>query len=269
MVSRSRPAGEGEGWPARVGVPLPRGRHGLSAEYVAAHQRARLLRAVCEVCAVSGYAEATVAEVVRAAGVSQRAFYRHFDGKEHCFAAAWRDAAAQLEATVLAAVACGESSADAGAADGVPAADAATADGAAAGSVPAADAASGAADAAASAPADWPRLAALALPALLRELAAHPSLARVLFVDVLFAGPRALRERERVLDRCRATLPAPASAPAPAPEAALGGVVETIYHAVLAGETARLPDLCPELLYCLLVSLVGHERALQASGTLA
>ncbi|HET7341989.1 MAG TPA: helix-turn-helix domain-containing protein, partial [Methylomirabilota bacterium] len=166
------PPTEAEGQLAsRMHAPLPRGRHGLSPEYVAAHQRARLLRAVCEVCAARGYAEATVAEIVRAAGVSQRAFYRHFDGKQECFLAAWRDAAEEIEARVLAALASPVVAADLAAADA---------------------------------------RVALALRALLQELAAHPALARMLFVDVLFAGSRALRAREQALARCRAALPAPA-----------------------------------------------------------
>jgi AcrR family transcriptional regulator len=232
--------GEGE---LAAAWTLPRGRHGLAPEYVAAHQRARLLRAVCELCAERGYAETTVSRIVRRASVAQRTFYRHFDGKEACFLAAWEGAAAELEQRVLAAVGAGQAVAQPGA----------------------------------QAPARGPaerergrgrsRRVVLALRVLLEELAAHPALARTLFVDVLFAGPRALRSRERVLESCRAALPAPpAGAPAQAAEAALGGVVETIYHTVLVGEAATLPAIGDELAYCLLCPLVGHEQALVAVG---
>ena len=199
---------------------LPSGRHGLSPEYVSAHQRARLVRAVGEVCAQRGYAEVTNADIARAAGVSPRTFYRHFASKEDCFLHAFAGSVRELEATVEAALA----------ATGGP----------------------------------WQAQAGAALRALLEELGAHPSLARTLFVDVLFAGPAALRMREQSLDRCRASLPVPPRAPPEVAEAALGGVVEIIYHTVLAGRARELAGMGDELLYCLLVPLIGHGPAMEA-----
>jgi AcrR family transcriptional regulator len=201
-------------------APLPSGRHGLSVEYVAANQRARLLRAVGEVCAERGWARATVADIVRAACVSPRTFYHHFPSKEQCFQAAFVEAVREAETTVLAEVGQGE-------ADGE----------------------------------DWPAMVAASLRALLEELAAHPPLARLLFVDSLFVGGEALILREHALARIRAKLPVPVGAPPQVAEAALGGVVETIYHTVLAGGASQLPGMVQELLYCLLVPLLGHERA--------
>jgi AcrR family transcriptional regulator len=54
---------------------------------VASHQRARLHAAMIELVAERGYGALTVRELVRAAGVSTRAFYRHFSGKEQCLLA--------------------------------------------------------------------------------------------------------------------------------------------------------------------------------------
>jgi AcrR family transcriptional regulator len=48
-------------------------------------QRERLLRSVIAAVARSGFAEATVADIVRGARVSRAAFYEHFADKEECF----------------------------------------------------------------------------------------------------------------------------------------------------------------------------------------
>ena len=70
---------------------LPRGRNGLPIETVRAAQRERLLRAVIAAVAESGFADLTVADIVRGARVSKAAFYAHFAGKEDCFLAATRE----------------------------------------------------------------------------------------------------------------------------------------------------------------------------------
>ena len=57
---------------------LPPGPHGIPPEVVARNQRERLIAAMAEVCGEGGYAEATVAEVTRRAGVSTASFYRQF-----------------------------------------------------------------------------------------------------------------------------------------------------------------------------------------------
>ncbi len=57
---------------------------GQSRAAVASHQRARLHAAMIELVSERGYGALTMRELVRAAGVSTRAFYRHFSGKEQC-----------------------------------------------------------------------------------------------------------------------------------------------------------------------------------------
>jgi len=84
---------------------LPRGRHGLSREYIAEHQRERLLEAIAESLDERGYEGATVAAISRRAGVSKSDFYRHFESKDACFFAAYDDAVERLRADVLAACA--------------------------------------------------------------------------------------------------------------------------------------------------------------------
>lgn len=58
---------------------------GRPAREVALHQRARIHGAMIEIVGERGYRAVTVRELARLAGVSTRAFYEHFDGKEDCF----------------------------------------------------------------------------------------------------------------------------------------------------------------------------------------
>lgn len=67
-------------------------------------QRARVLDAIGMVVAERGYAQATVADVVRAAGVSRSTFYEQFASKEACFLEAYRAAVDRLVDGVASAV---------------------------------------------------------------------------------------------------------------------------------------------------------------------
>ncbi len=67
---------------------LPSGRHGLDRESVVASQRGRLLQAMIDSVAEKGYADTTVADVTRRAGVSRATFYELFEDKRACFFAA-------------------------------------------------------------------------------------------------------------------------------------------------------------------------------------
>jgi AcrR family transcriptional regulator len=69
---------------------LPRlapARAGTTA-FVASHQRSRILRALAEEVAASGYRGTTVAAIVKRAGVARSSFYESFANKEECFLAA-------------------------------------------------------------------------------------------------------------------------------------------------------------------------------------
>jgi AcrR family transcriptional regulator len=80
---------------------LPRGRHGLPREQVVQSQRSRIFRAMAETMAAKGYAATSVAEVLRAAGVSRETFYEQFSSKEDCFMSAWEAAAAAILGAAL------------------------------------------------------------------------------------------------------------------------------------------------------------------------
>jgi AcrR family transcriptional regulator len=64
---------------------LPRGRHSLSREEVAANQRLRIVLAMIEMVGSTGYEQTTVAGVCARAGVSRNSFYAHFAGKQEGF----------------------------------------------------------------------------------------------------------------------------------------------------------------------------------------
>jgi AcrR family transcriptional regulator len=68
---------------------LPKGRHGLSREFVARNQRERLLDGIANVVAAKGYAATRVVDITDHAGVSRKTFYELFTDKEDCFLAAY------------------------------------------------------------------------------------------------------------------------------------------------------------------------------------
>jgi AcrR family transcriptional regulator len=80
------------GLPLSGGQPashLPKGRHGLSREFIAGNQRERLLDAMANVVAAKGYAATRVVDITEYAGVSRKTFYELFTDKEDCFLAAY------------------------------------------------------------------------------------------------------------------------------------------------------------------------------------
>ncbi len=88
-------------------TPLPRGRHHLTREQVSASQRERLLRGMTQAVGEKGYAETTVADVLKRAHVSRETFYQHFADKQACFLAAYEAAATRIMGVVDDALAAG------------------------------------------------------------------------------------------------------------------------------------------------------------------
>jgi AcrR family transcriptional regulator len=83
--------------------PLP-GRHPLSREFIAQHQRVRIINGLALESSEKGYRAVTVADVVRRAGIARNTFYENFSSKEDCFLAAQQHAMnAALEQVVDAA----------------------------------------------------------------------------------------------------------------------------------------------------------------------
>ncbi len=87
---------------------LPRGRHGLSPEYVAQNQRERLIRALAGCLYERGFDETTISMVSKRAGVSKGDFYKQFESKDDCFLVAYDDAVKGAYARVVEACAGSE-----------------------------------------------------------------------------------------------------------------------------------------------------------------
>jgi AcrR family transcriptional regulator len=99
MAEKSKPEA-----PAPELARLPPGRHGLSRDFVEANHRERLLAACAQVVEELGYAEASVARIIKAAAVSRRTFYEHFENKEACFVATYDRVMDSLRDRMVAAV---------------------------------------------------------------------------------------------------------------------------------------------------------------------
>ena len=87
------PAGVARTWLAASAPPpipqrLPRGRHRLPPAAVERSQRTRIIHGTSEVMVAKGYAAATVADIVSAAGISRDVFYTHFANKYEAYLAA-------------------------------------------------------------------------------------------------------------------------------------------------------------------------------------
>jgi AcrR family transcriptional regulator len=120
---------------------------------------------------------------------------------------------------------------------------------------------------------DWPRQLAAGLRALIEVFGTEPALARLVIVEVLAAGRRALAHRDAALARFAAffdggndLLPAAIRGRDEVAQAVIGGLYEALYRYVLAGEAERLPELMPDLVYCALLPYLGHVGALAVRG---
>jgi len=77
----------------RPSIKLTGGPHGIPRAVVHEVQRGRLLDALAEVIAETGYLDTTVHKILKRAGISRRTFYEIFTDKEDCFLAAYQEAA--------------------------------------------------------------------------------------------------------------------------------------------------------------------------------
>ena len=80
---------------------LPRGRHGLSPEFVAQNQRERLISGLTAVLYEVGYQKTTVSLIGARASVSKSDFYKHFQSKDDCFFAAYEAAVERVRKVVV------------------------------------------------------------------------------------------------------------------------------------------------------------------------
>jgi AcrR family transcriptional regulator len=120
--------------------------------------------------------------------------------------------------------------------------------------------------------APWTARLRAALVWALDAPAAHPDEARVAFVEVLAAGPRALERRDRALRELTPLLepgftagPPDVKIPASMPTAIVGALGELIATQVRRGRSAELPRMLPDLLYCALAPFIGPIAAAEAA----
>lgn len=80
---------------------LPRGRHGLSPEFVARNQRERLIAGLTQALYEVGYQKTTVSLIGQKAAVSKSDFYKQFESKDECFVAAYDAAVERIREQVV------------------------------------------------------------------------------------------------------------------------------------------------------------------------
>ena len=205
---------------------IPGGHHGLSPEQVAESQRARILEAMRESIAKHGYSDASVADVIKRAGVSRKTFYARFTDKEDCFLAIYDEQVARLHGVTRAAFDAQDQWAPALRAGLTALLNALAYD------------------------------AAVARLCFVDVLAAGPHAAE--------ARNAAMRELEGILELGRGG-DASAGNGAPTPRALgmsmVGGLGEVLYQEIVAGRAEQLPAMLPELMYALVLPFEGREAA--------
>lgn len=207
---------------------LPRGRSRLPVPDVRAAQLERLRGAVIAAVAEAGYADVTVADIVRRARVSRAAFYAHFADKEDCFLAATREGGQLMIGRVIAATQALPA--------GTPDEDALRA----------------------------------SFRAFLAFLADEPAFARVFYVGMPAAGPRAVERLDvagrrfaemtaRWHRRARGRHPDWPTVPDEAYLALAGATAELVRSAVRNGQITALPGLEDTLVSLHLAVLAGRR----------
>jgi AcrR family transcriptional regulator len=204
---------------------LPRGRHGLSPEFVAQNQRERLIAGLTGALYEVGYQKTTVSLIGQRAAVSKSDFYKHFQSKDDCFFAAYEAAVERIRTEVV--TACNahkKSEWSPRMQDGI----------AALLTFLAAD----------------PALASISLVEGLRAgrgVYDRYQAALESFIPYLRRGAPAAPDGGRV--------------PAATDEAVVGGIASLLGRRVLAGEAERLDELLPDVLEFALTPYLGAAEA--------
>lgn len=204
---------------------LPPGRHGLPREFVVHNQRERLIAGLAEAIAENGYAGTTIGHITRHAAVSRRTFYEHFSSKDECFVVAYDTVMTELRKRVRTAFDQED---------------------------------------------DWAHSVRGGIAAMLTFLATEPNLARLCMVEALVAGPVVVERYDAAI---RSLVPyfeagregrseEVLSRLSPSTEEALvGGMVSLISRRIIAGKTAELESLLPDLVEFTLTPYIGSTDA--------
>lgn len=114
----------------------------------------------------------------------------------------------------------------------------------------------------------WPEKVCRTMGALCARVAGDPALAALAFVEILAAGPAAMRCREgmtvTIAERFRASAP-PAQRPSSAAaETSVSAVWGVIHSSVTSGRAQQLPRIAASLSYLVLAPAIGAPSAIEA-----
>jgi AcrR family transcriptional regulator len=204
---------------------LPAGIEDLAEPLIEHSQRERLLNAMARSCAKKGYGATTIGDVCEGAGVSRATFYEIFKDKEDCFGASMEVALADAMGRIVAVYSPDK---------------------------------------------PWATMVRDAASAFLDLLASRPSFARMALVEAPSSGDRAFelyasgkRVLQSLLERGRDDPVEEAAIPSSAGRAALSAAESLIVGQILGGNTARLRELLPDIVYITTVPYLGQEEALR------
>lgn len=113
---------------------------------------------------------------------------------------------------------------------------------------------------------EWVDSLRAGLTALLNALAYDPQVARVCFVEVLAAGPKAVEVRNESMRGFAYVFDAGRSEteqdlPGFTGISMVGGLSEILYREIVGGAAAELPQLVPELMYMSVLPFLGADAA--------
>lgn len=206
---------------------LPSGLDDLAEPLIAHSQRERILIAMAESCARKGYNATTISDIVEPAGVSRATFYELFKDKEDCFHAAMEVSLADAMGRIVAVYSPDK---------------------------------------------PWAAMVRDAAAAFLELLASRPAFARMALVEAPSSGERAFelyasgkRVLQSLLDLGRDDPVEEEAIPSSAGRAALAAAESLVVGQILAGNTERLPELLPDIVYITTVPYLGQDEALRQS----
>jgi AcrR family transcriptional regulator len=206
---------------------LPASRAELPQPLIAHSQRERLLTAMAAACAAKGFGAATIADVCEPAGVSRATFYELFKDKEDCLQASMELALADTMGRIVEVYSPDK---------------------------------------------PWATMVRDATATFLELLANRPDFARMALIEAPAAGGRSFemyasgkRVLQALLDRGRSDPIEEQAIPSSAGRGALAAAESLIVGQILAGNTERLPELLPDIVYVVTIPYLGQDEALRQS----
>ncbi len=206
---------------------LPSGRADLPEPLVAHSQRERILTAMAKACASKGYGAATISDIVEEAGVSRATFYELFKDKEDCLQGSMELSLADAMGRIVEVYSPDK---------------------------------------------PWATMVRDAAAAFLDLLSGRPDFARMALIEAPAAGGRSLemyasgkRVLQALLDRGRSNPIEEQAIPSSASRGALAAAEQLIVGQILAGNTERLSELLPDVVYIVTIPYLGQDEALRQS----